>query len=537
MVLSSLGFALGPTSAVRSAEAPFFTPPAGHYASFIKYSDGKTFVFFCVHPLDADYPQTLFAVSIFTRRARQIAQTTDNGCAYGSPVTDAGDTFVVFAAHLVGTSGLQLWKASLTQDAPAQSITGPIAAGSTIGTQEISANGQWIEYPITTYQSGNFVERALGVYVVPSDGSSGPRALPIIPNESTWILAGEFTADSQTLLYLSDQSSGHYIWDLYAIAVDGSTPARRVTPAACTQSSACWGPMTRDSRYMYISLSQPGNGATPGIYRVDLKSSMPDWFRVGAAVSTSSIRLTADERFILGAATDGQGHATIVSQPVDGGEPVLLMDTFPPNSQGVGGSVIACNDDCIVMKIDGQSAGSGIALYQAPLDGSTPAQPVFSVPPETEGFYAGQVRDVLHRLDAAPDGTRVIFSVKSDDNSEMDLYALPTDGSAPATRIAHWTGLSGATDAWAPLLGGRYIAVIDEPGYGQTPKKLMRLATTVADGPRTLLSDAANFGIGAYLWTPDHRHILLSGDDGNWYLEDALLSTLQERVFVPLLQR
>lgn len=523
---------------VRAADIPFFTPPVGEAASLIKFSDGKSYVFFCSRPLSGNGPNSLYAVSTHTRKSRFILQSTDLYCTAGSPVTDLADTFVVVAANAVGSSGTEIWKASLAGTGPAESIAGPAAVGTAIRTPEISPDGRWIEYSIVSAQSGYTYRRALSVNIIPSDGSGGSRVLPIVPNDSTWVLAGQFTPDSQTLLYLSDESSGHYIWDLYAVAVDGQTPPRRVTPASCEETAGCWGPITHDSQFIFMNLFAPGGGAAPGIYRVSLHAPTPTWVRVGNTVGHSTLTLSVDEHRLLGQLTDGSNHWNTISIDPSGIEPpALLLHDFPIESQGLIQSHVGCGGSCLAMVVDGPSSVQGSMVYRAPVDGSTPAQLLFSVPPETQGLYAGQVRDSIRRMDVSPDGSRIVVSVPSDDHSELDLYAFPIDGSAPAIRIAHWAGLIDSADAWTPLFGGTQVAVIDEPGYGETPKNFVRVSTSEADGPRTLLSDAAAFGLGAYLWTADGRRILLSGDDGNYYLIDALWSALPVRTWLPTLQR
>jgi hypothetical protein len=177
-------------------------------------------------------------------------------------------------------------------------------------------------------------------------------------------------------------------------------------------------------------------------------------------------------------------------------------------------------------------------LYRAPVDGSSEAEMVFSVPAGTGGMSWNS--DDIDRVLLTPDGSRVIWIVRKGSNTAMDLYAAPTTGDPIVTRLASWTGLAGADDhLGAALFGDQHIVIVDAPDYDSNkPHQPVRLSLLQADGPRTPLSAITDFN--TYIYPVGDRYLLLSNPSG-FYLIDGLEGILGEvfpyAMYLPCLRR
>ncbi|MBL8096461.1 MAG: hypothetical protein JNL73_19945 [Anaerolineales bacterium] len=486
---------------------------------------------FCTAPNSGTGPRTLISVDAATKVGVKLFETTESFCAnYQRVFAPADFRNYFFLARSSSTTGWELKRAALDGSQPTQSVSGQPPAGYEVLVIYMSPDKRWIVYDIRHIASGmNYIERQLGLYIVPTDGSAPPRQLPIQPADpAKYVLGQGFTPDSATFLYVSDQDGAAYQWNLYAVAIDGQSAPRRLTPQPCADYALsyyeCHGLITRDLQFSYLSLNT--TNAT-GLYRVPLNSSAPTWQFVR---NTRGEQLVLNDTRIL-----AYTNTNITTMPVDGSSaPQDAVAPLPAGAQGAyrtPGSgptpVTACAGACMIVPWVGVSTNSQW-LYRVALDGATPAQQLAAVPGAGNSGTYRITWVVLSR-----DGTRVFFEVGNDNSTLVELYVVPVDGSASAHRIASWAATpSPGMMLWAPLSDGRYVAVVD---LTLDPHVLQVVDSTLVDGPR-LPGPSVGFLGRITAVSPNGREIMVSGLAG-WFLVDALTPVLPERLHLPSLRR
>ncbi len=524
-VLTSSMFA----SPVRAAEPLFFTPPAGETESFIMLTTGQTYALFCTVALDGTGPRTLHAVAVPSRASKVLFRGINQNCSDYHVYTNAGDTYAVFVAQAVGASRPELWQVSLSGTSMPRSITGPLATGMTVSSIDISRDGHWIAYSIAPVPSGlNYFERTQAMYLAPGDGSSPARQLPVIPaNSNVYVIGGIFAPDSQTVVYVSDQDGGHYDWYVHAIGVNAGATSRRLSPASCghIDISGCIAPITADSRYTFANLVTGVNGAAAGLYRLDISATTPSGLRLSNALEFGRFRLVDGGRYAVAPFNDNTTPENYMVLSVSGSPAAhRVLDPMPADRTGVEGSaVMTCGGTCVLFLVKGGISTGAIELWRASADESAAPAPIFTIPAETTGPWAGQIQDTIIQVAASPDGSRAIVMTRDSTNSTLNLYSVPTTGGA-AVHLAEWPNALNVSVQWAMLQGNQHVALIDSPDAATSSQQLVRLDLSVADGPRTPLSTLTRSGISS---TALNRYVLYGDLDG-FHLADGLADVFDD---------
>lgn len=523
LALSLVATFLGFPRNAWAADLPFFTPPAGETATYLHLSTSETYALFCTAALDGTGPRTLHAVAIPTGSAHALFQAVNLTCNNFDVITNQGDTYALFPAQAPGATGVELWQVDLSGGRPPRSLSGPLPVGMTISSFNPSPDGRWITYMVAPVPTGmNYFERTQGMYLIASESPAPARAIPVIPASSNvYVIYGRFTPDSQTVIYMTDQYSGHYNWDVAAVSVaDGAVP-RRLSPVSCgyIDLSGCFGPFTADSQYTFMNHATSANGLAEGVYRLSVYAGTPTGVRLSGSADLSSMKLMDHDRYLVTRHLSTQPD-NIAIMPVNGSQAAhLVLDPVPAGISGADRpTMISCGDNCLVFAVKGGMYDQTIGVWRGSLDAATSPTPLFTVSAETLGPWAGQILDSIIDIQAAPDGSRVIVTVKDSVSSTLDLYAIPSSGGA-ATHLGAWPNVMNAYMALTPLLGNRHVALIDSPdSSAPPPHQLVRLSVEDVDGPRTPLSTLTVNNVAA---VARQRYILVAETD-EYYLLDAL---------------
>lgn len=505
----------------RAAESLFFTPPAGETASFVSLTSGQTYALFCSVAEAGTGARTLHAVAIPTGATKVLFRGINQICYDYHGYSNAGDSYIVFVAQAQGASRPELWQVSLSSSSAPRSITGPLPTGMTVSTIDVSPDGRWIAYSIAPVPTGlNYYERTQAMYLVPSDGSAPPRQLPVIPaNSNVYVIDNRFTPDSQTIVFASDEGGAHYEWNLRAIGINPGAVSRRLTPTSCGQGdiSGCFGPITPDSRYTLANLVA-GNGSPAGLYRIDLAAGSPSGLRLSDALSVGALRLIDNGQYAVTYINDQVLPPNHMVLALDG-SPIAhrVLDPMPVNRNGVTNDVTACGGSCFLFLVKGSQSVGAVEVWRAAADGAAAPAPVFTVPAETTGPWAGQILDEIIKLSVSPDGSRAIIMTRDSTNSTLNLYAVPTGGGS-AIHLAEWPSVQSVSVQWAMLQGNQHVALIDSPDAATSSQQLVRLDLSVVDGPRTSLSTLTRSGISSVAL---NRYIVYGDLDG-FHLADGL---------------
>lgn len=517
-------------SAALAAVAPIqFGLTPEQYAAFDQFSPTGAHLLFCVVPNSGTGLKFIEVVDAATQAAIKLFESDSFSCSLTNKVFTPDEQRLFFLAPATGNTDKQLWRATTDGAQVTASVSGRAPAGYEVSWFELSPDGLWVVYDIRHIASAmNYVEHQLGLYIAPTDGSAPARALAIQPTDPAKYVIGQgFTPDSAMYLYTSDQDGAAYQWNLYAVAVDGQSTPRRLTPQPCAESALsyyqCHGPITRDSQDAFLSLS---TSSATGLYRVSLNSSSATWRFVR---NTRGDQLVLNDTRILAYTT-----TNITTMPVDGSSaPQDAVVPLPSGAQSPTGtpgnsptSATACMGACRVVPWFGPNSNAQW-IYRIALDGVTPAQPLFAAP--GAGTFSGSR---ITRMSLTRDKTQVFFEVANEGNTLAELYVLPVDGSASAHRVASWVTTFAGMTLWAPLADGRYVAVVD---LTPDPHAVQVVDSTVVDGPR-LPGPSVGFLGGMAGASPSGREVLVSGSAG-WFLVDALTSVLPNRLYLASLRR
>lgn len=477
----------------------------------------------------------IYAVDATTLNAVTLFETEPSFCSNSVKGFDSTGNQIFFLAAAPGTTDKQLWRAPLDGSAAASSVSGRAPTGYQVEWFDISPNGLWIDYDIrqTSMSSG---QQQLGVYIAPTNGSAPARQLPNPPTTpSRAVYIHRFTPDSSMLLVASEGSGTEVEGNLYAFDLVNPTTARRLTPQSCGSVFDCMGPITSDSRYTYLSIGGV-SGVADGLYSVSLTGATPSWERVSA--NRMSGALVVNDTYLVGAYL-----SSYQSMPANGSRaPQLLVDPLPTGISGTTlGSAsllgsIACGGTCLILLGTSQHSSKPAQIYRAPLDGSAPAQLLFSVTPSGSDY-----RDWISEATLSPDGSRIVFRVDREQTNEVELLSLPVDGSAAAHRVAGWPALTPGyltTNTWAMLGNGRHLLAIDPPVstfYHPTANPEIKLLDTqLTDGSRQSVSslDATTVAV-----SPKRYQVVAQTGQNAFFIVDALDLLLPERVYLPTLRR
>lgn len=528
----------------RAAEAPIpFNIGADKTVGFDQFSPSGAHLLFCVVPNSGVGTRSLYTVDAATQAVVKLLDTDDSSCALAYKAFTLDEERLFMLAPAVGTTDRQLWSATVNGSRATFSVSGRAPSGYEVDYFDFSPDGRWVVYEVRKVFSGQqYYEKQLGIYVAPTDGSAPARQLPIQPSDpAKYTLPYIITPDSTALLFVSDVDGASYDWNLYAVNLDGATGPKRLTPQPCgtlnTSYYQCFGAITADSRYSYVGVNGV-SGVADGLYRVSLTGATPYWQPVSTTPMAGSLVL--NDTYLI-----GHYLSNFRTMPVDGSQaPHTLVASLPTGvtfieflSSGLKSST-ACGGTCVILLGTNGTSQPAFVIYRAPLDGSAPAQLLYSVPRPGSDFVG-----VIRGATLSPDRSRVFFQVDHSTTHELELYSLPVDGSSPAQRMAQWPGQPDPgyiTGLWALMGNGRHVAAIDPPSstvYFPSATQLLHLVdSSLVDGPRQLVSDIPLNGL--LVGSPNGNQVLVYGSNpGAYYLLDMRDTLYPQRLYVPLVRK
>ncbi|MCI0636241.1 MAG: hypothetical protein L0206_20355, partial [Actinobacteria bacterium] len=337
-------------------------------------------------------------------------------------------TRIVYRADQEADQVFELYSVPATGASSAVKLNGPLPTNGDAGGFEITPDGTRVVFHVDQELNDVFE-----LYSVPIDGSSAPVKLsgPMSAggdvDQLTWLIA----PDSSRVVYRADQDTDE-VFEVYAAPVDGSASAVKLS-----------GPMVAGGDVQQFGV-QIGSTSSRVVYRADqLADERFEVFSRPIDGSGTAVRLNgtlAAGGDVQAAFIDADGSHVIYradqsvdelfelfSRPTDGsGSPVRLNDALPPNGDVFQDPALGAPGDRVVYRAD-QSADGVIELYSVPSDGS--ASPV-----KLSGtmVLGGDVSTVV----ITADGTRALYRADQESDEVIELYSAPIDGSAAAVKLS-----------------------------------------------------------------------------------------------------
>jgi len=276
------------------------------------------------------------------------------------------------SSRVVFTSG-QLYSVPIDGSAPPLQLSGTGIAEQPRTDYQITPDGARVVYRAWTFVGEDAVN---WIFSVPIDGSAAPELLfPPILDDVFIGSATPFvyvTSDSSRVVYRTDPT-----YQLLSAPIDGSGPVVRLDPGGGHVGYDC--------------------------------------------------RLTADDRVVFGFVPSGLSQAIFVV-PADGSQPAARL-----TPEG-GPTPIKWELSATGRVVYDGHDGSHYGVYSVPLAGGQ-APVRLSGTMVTGGNLAhGNVVNVpSFRL--TPDGNTLVYQADQDTDEVVELYAVPTDGHLPATKV------------------------------------------------------------------------------------------------------
>jgi Tol biopolymer transport system component len=341
---------------------------------------------------------------------------------------------VVYRADQQTNDVLELYSAPIDGSAPAVKLNGALAAGGDVQAEfRISADGTRVLYRADQTTTG-----ITELFCAPIDGSQ--PAVALTPGQGlSFPLWYEFSPDGGSVVYVDDRDTPG-VRELYRVASTGGATVKLSGALVAGGNVTAWTSYVRP-------------------FSISADSS-----RVAFLADQN-----ADEVFeLFGAPLDGSASAVRLSPPLGGARDVMSFLVSPDSARVV---FLADRTD------------ERFELFSAPLDGSAAALKLNGTLP-TGGDVAGWA-DGEPSFRITPRGTRVVYRADELVNNRQDLFAVPTDGSAPSVRlngavpagdIGPWFELMPDGRDVVYLAGGLFSAPLDGAGPqhtlhgpGQTP--------------------------------------------------------------------
>ena len=300
------------------------------------------------------------------------------------------------------------------------------------------------------YQADLEVDGRFDVFLSPSDGSGGAErlTLPPVNNEFVAVESFRISPDGQWLVYAADTNSDIIYGPVpYAVRLDGSQPAVRL-----------------DFPFRW-QIYYP-----PLVYLIT-----PD-----------------SQRVVCRALSTPGGLHELFSMPIDGSQPAARLNGTLVNLGEVLTDFALSSDGTRVVYVADEQENSRFELFSAPIDGATPAVKL-NPTPVTGGDLGGGVGG--KRFQISPDGTRVVYRADQLTNDVAELFSVPIDGSASATRLNPTLVAGGDVTGEYRIdpTGARVVYMADQ----ETDGRMELYSVPLAGGPALKLN--APLPVGAQL--------------------------------------
>jgi hypothetical protein len=339
---------------------------------------------------------------------------------------------------IVTQNGRVVYKADQETNDVFELYSVPMAGGVSIKLDgSLSGNGD-IRYFQANDDSNQVVytadwdaEYVLALYSVPLDGSTIPGRL-----DSPQAIAGDamtyqLSNDDNWVVYLADQETD-YVDELYSVLVDGSAAPHKLNSALVKNGDVQSDyQISNDNSRVVYRADQDTNDVNE-IYSVPLDGSeipiklnepLANWSGVGRG----EFQISADSsRVIYQAAQDTANVFDLYAVPLAGGVSAKLN-----NSLVSGGSIFdfkVSNDSSSAVYRGVQDTAGVFELYSVPLDGS-------ALPTKLNGAMTtgGDIGENGYQISA--DGSWVVYIADQDVDNVYELYSVPIDGSAVPTKL------------------------------------------------------------------------------------------------------
>ncbi|MEQ1892125.1 MAG: hypothetical protein ABL998_06250 [Planctomycetota bacterium] len=367
-----------------------------------------------------------------TRLAYAADQDTDEQWELYSVPTDASAAPVKLNAALAANQDVSPYSFRFTPDGTrvvffvGQKLWSAPADGSSAAVQlgTMSVVGLFQIAP----DSGHVVFTSGQVYSVPTDGSAPPLQLSGTAIAEQPRTDYQISPDGARVVYRAWTFSGEdpINW-IFSVPIDASAAPEllfpplldtnfigNATPFVYITSDSSRVVYRTDPTYQLLSAPIDGSGS---VVRLD-----PAGGHVGY-----DCRLTADDRVVFGFAPSGLSQAIFVV-PADGSQPAVRL-----TPEG-GPTPIKWELSTSGRVVYDGFYGGRYEVYSVPLAGGQAPVRLSGTMVAGGNLVNGNIVNVpSFRL--TPDGSAVVYQADQDTDEVVELYAVPTDGRLPATKV------------------------------------------------------------------------------------------------------
>ena len=441
------------------------TPQGGALDGFEVSADGARVVFVSLH-VNGTVPE-IYSVPIAGGPLRFLAAPlTGNGTNQFSLRLSPDSQRVVYRVAQTVVSGKEIFSVPIDGSAAAVRLNGPLVSGGNVEEFAISSDSERVVY-VADEDAVDVFE----LFSAPIDGSAPALRLnPPLPSGADVGFQFRIHPAGDFVVYVADQVQNNR-FQLFVVAIDGSTPALRINAPLPAQGDVTWFDVTPDgSRVLYLADLAPFPDRAVDLWSVELAHGLARTkllegtalsgfqisptgshvlFRPGlVSVSiddSTTVQIEEEQLGVVEISSDGSrvlylaqrpgDTAELVSSPIDEHAPIVL-NTPPVQGElvsDVASFQVSADGESLVFHSNGldrdedESVTDG--LFRAAADGS--GAPLRLYP--ASGLRSDDI--VSYRI--APDGQRVIF-LSGDELGEFDDFVLSSatlDG-APAVRLS-----------------------------------------------------------------------------------------------------
>ena len=334
------------------------------------------------------------------------------------------------------------------------------------------------------------------------------------------VLTYAIAPDGENVAYLADQESDQTD-EVFGAPIDGSVPAVKLNdafPSGPVVGDVTAFQATRGGKYVVYTADQdvdefrdlyaaPTEGLGP-----PMRLSAP--VQDDADVNSDVTLLPTGERVVAEYRIDASSSAPLphllVSCPLSGAEPALLLDGAPPldRSSDIFSSILAAPDGSFI--VYEKLVPDGSELCRVDVDGNRGPITLLTLP---------ILRDVIAaRL--TPDGQAVVVLANADAVDSYELFRAECDGSAPPLRLH------------APLTGGRDVSefafsadasrIVFSAALDRAAADLYSVPVDRSAAPRRLnASLTGGVGVEGFLVAPESAELVYHTSGGAFFLVPA----------------
>ena len=273
------------------------------------------------------------------------------------------------------------------------------------------------------YRADMTQDERFELYAVPADASAPPRPLCGTIAAERDVDEFRFTPDGVHVVYRVSASLQE--GELFAVRLDGATPPVRLHGDLQPGRSVFSFDLSPDGQRV-VFLGDLRQQGLAEVYSAPIDAAQPAVPLNGTLRSGAFVeRIAPDSRSVLYLARQDTDQLELYTVPIEGGPSLRLSDLGP--NRGVQADFrIAPDSRTVVFRADAR-VDEQIEVFAVPVDGS--AAPVcLNGPLNPEG-------DVEGALEIDETGARALFRIEAGSSGPGELYSAPLDGSAPALRL------------------------------------------------------------------------------------------------------